>query len=254
MSRFRPRLSCHRSAFTLIEMLLVVSLLALLIALLLPTMRQAKLAATETICASNMRQSVSAFTNYGFDNGKLYPDFSFQPATNNQWTQPNYWVQTYWRDYMAVKYGMQREFFYSPSNPVWNRNDFYWYDTGNPATAHAMVTGYYYFGSTVVSSSGFRSSLKVAPPATFKTIFPRRIGAESFSNLLWADLNRQLGSHIGTWLTPGDARRWGSNHWYGNPDQSVAGSHRAFVDQHVEWVNTPEFKLQSTYTSAHHYW
>ena len=241
-------------AFTLIEMLLVVSIIALLIAILLPSIRQAKVTATETICASNMRQSVSAFTSYAYDNGKLYPDFSYQPATNSQWTQPHYWSQTYWRDHMAAKYGMQREFFYSPSNPVWNRNDFYWYDTANPATAHAMVTGYFYFGSTIVSTSSFRSSLKVVPPASFKITFARREGAESWSNLLWADLNRQLPEHIGVWLTPSDAKRWGSNHWYGAPNQSVAGSHRAFVDQHVEWVKSPEFKLRSTYGGSHFYW
>lgn len=254
MSIAFSRATTDRSAFTLIEMLLVVSILALLIALLLPSLRQAKVAATETVCGSNMRQAVSALTSYGYDNAKIYPDFSYQPSTNSQWTQPHYWVQTYWRDYMAQKYGMTRELFYSPSNPIWNRNDFYWYDTGNPATAHAFVMGYYYFGSTLVGTSSFRSSLKVVPPASFKVVFPRRIGAESWSNLLWTDLNRQLPEHIGTWLTPGDARRWGSNHWYGNPDQSVSGSHRAFVDQHVEWVKTPEFKLQSTYAGAHHYW
>ncbi len=243
-----------RRAFTLIEMLLVVSLIALLIALLLPALNQSRVITREAICASNMRQAVAAFTSYAYDNNKIYPDFSYQPATNNQWTQPHYWVQTHWRDYMKNNYAFSRDFFYSPSNNIWNRDDFYWYDTANPATANAMVIGYYYFGSTIVSGTSFKSALTTAPPTSYKVIFPRRVGADSWSKLLWADVNRQLSNHIGTWLTPGDARRWGSNHWYGTADQSVAGSHRAFVDQHVEWIKTPEFKLQSTYASAHHYW
>ena len=242
----------HR-AFTLIELLVVISIITLLISITLPSLSQTRIRARETICGSNARQATIAFTAYTGDNKQFYPDFSLNPVTGNQWSNPHYWTQGYWRKYM-LSYGLTRDIIYSPSNPLWNRDDFYWYGTADPNTNPEMVMGYYYFGSTVVNSSGFRSALTVAVPGGMTAVFPKLNGQPTHYNLLWSDLNRQLNSHIGTWLTPGDSRRWGSNHWYGSPDQSVSGSHRAFVDNHVEMHPGTKLQLQSTYASAHHYW
>lgn len=60
-------------AFTLIEMLLVVSLIALLISLLLPALSSAKGNADRVVCLSNLSQIGNATTQYVLQNGRRFP-------------------------------------------------------------------------------------------------------------------------------------------------------------------------------------
>jgi len=63
-----------RRAFTLVEMLLVVALIALLISMLLPQLNRARESARRAQCANNLHQSHLGFVNYSFDNRTFYPD------------------------------------------------------------------------------------------------------------------------------------------------------------------------------------
>lgn len=60
-------------AFTLVEMLLVVAVLALLISILLPTLTQSKNAAITVICQSRLRQMQTACVSYSQDNAGWFP-------------------------------------------------------------------------------------------------------------------------------------------------------------------------------------
>src|SRR4051794_25048211 len=51
-------------AFTLVELLVVIGIIALLISVLLPVLSNARKAANDTICANNLRQLHTAFTLY----------------------------------------------------------------------------------------------------------------------------------------------------------------------------------------------
>jgi prepilin-type N-terminal cleavage/methylation domain-containing protein/prepilin-type processing-associated H-X9-DG protein len=75
----------HESrAFTLIELLVVVAILAILAALLLPTLRNAKETGKSAVCLSNLRQLYTAFALYAGDNGEAVPD-SYPAGTGYYW-------------------------------------------------------------------------------------------------------------------------------------------------------------------------
>jgi prepilin-type N-terminal cleavage/methylation domain-containing protein/prepilin-type processing-associated H-X9-DG protein len=68
----RRRLS-SRCAFTLVELLVVIGIIALLISILLPTLSRAKEAANRAKCLSNLRQLGMAMVLYTMDNKGYFP-------------------------------------------------------------------------------------------------------------------------------------------------------------------------------------
>lgn len=69
----RPPRQFGRSAFTLIEILVVISIIAILIALLLPALRGAREAARGLACLSQLRQIGIATHGYGAENREYLP-------------------------------------------------------------------------------------------------------------------------------------------------------------------------------------
>lgn len=66
-------LIANRRAFSLVELLVVIGIIALLLGILLPTLSSARQTANRTKCLSNMRQIVIAFTMYLNDNRGRFP-------------------------------------------------------------------------------------------------------------------------------------------------------------------------------------
>jgi prepilin-type processing-associated H-X9-DG protein/prepilin-type N-terminal cleavage/methylation domain-containing protein len=67
-------------AFTLVELLVVIGIIAVILSVLLPAVSALRQSATSTACLSNLRQMAAAATDYALRNGGSYP-----PA---QWTDP----------------------------------------------------------------------------------------------------------------------------------------------------------------------
>ena len=64
-------LATKRSAFTLIELLVVIAVIALLMAVLLPSLRAARERAKRTVCAANLQQIGRGIMAYGMDYDRL---------------------------------------------------------------------------------------------------------------------------------------------------------------------------------------
>lgn len=65
----------RRRAFTLVELLVVIGVIAVLTALLFPVLARAREAGREKVCASNLRQIGLAFRMYIYDHDETRPGF-----------------------------------------------------------------------------------------------------------------------------------------------------------------------------------
>src|SRR5688572_23864182 len=72
-----------RSAFTLVELLVVIGIIAILISVLLPTLNSARKSAYKVKCLSNMRQLGDGYKLYQVDNK------GYWPAAWNSWSRPS---------------------------------------------------------------------------------------------------------------------------------------------------------------------
>ncbi len=61
-------------AFTLIELLVVIAIIAILAAIIMPVVGAMRVRASQTACASNMRQIGIALINYASENGGSFPE------------------------------------------------------------------------------------------------------------------------------------------------------------------------------------
>ena len=79
MSLHRPR------GFTLIELLVVIAIIAVLAAILLPTLFAARERANQTKCMSNMRNLAIALNEYADSNRGRFPGFAETPIPGLEW-------------------------------------------------------------------------------------------------------------------------------------------------------------------------
>jgi len=76
----------RRRAFTLVELLVVIGVIALLISILLPVLSGARKTATDAQCASNIRQLCTALVMYANENkGKFPPNIGSSGPNVNWW-------------------------------------------------------------------------------------------------------------------------------------------------------------------------
>lgn len=68
-----------RTGFTLIELLVVIAIIAILAAILLPAMNQAREAARGAICVGNLKQIGQSMEMYRNDNNDYYPVYVINP-------------------------------------------------------------------------------------------------------------------------------------------------------------------------------
>lgn len=78
---------CHRSndnAFTLVELLVVISIIALLLSMLMPSLGKVRSQAQATVCLSNLQQIGMAVKLYSNDYNGYFPP-AYEAATDTHW-------------------------------------------------------------------------------------------------------------------------------------------------------------------------
>ena len=84
-------------AFTLVELLVVIGIIAVLIGILLPVLSNARRQGNLVKCSSAMRQIAYAFTLYSKENKDKYPTLKWTPWV---FAGENAAASLYWNDFL----------------------------------------------------------------------------------------------------------------------------------------------------------
>jgi prepilin-type N-terminal cleavage/methylation domain-containing protein len=126
----------HKHAFTLIELLIVIAIVAILAALLLPALSRSKEKARRTLCQNNLRQLVLALDMYG-------EEYNRYPPCSCTYLVPGEQLVCLWNAYLLSYVVNNSKVFDCPSFPA----SFNW-------TTTAAANGYRY-PSNIVGNRPF---------------------------------------------------------------------------------------------------
>ncbi|HOD81359.1 MAG: hypothetical protein BWX88_02303 [Planctomycetes bacterium ADurb.Bin126] len=114
-----PSQGDRRHGFTLVELLVVVSIISLLLTLLVPSLGRAKRLARIGMCGSNMRQVIQAFASYATQNRGLLPPLG-RLVNNKQMRYVHYWTEVAGTDTGWVSFGrLSQRRLLDPHGHVW---------------------------------------------------------------------------------------------------------------------------------------
>jgi prepilin-type N-terminal cleavage/methylation domain-containing protein/prepilin-type processing-associated H-X9-DG protein len=228
--------------FTLLELMVVIGIVALLLAIVLPSFVGARRQARVIQCASNLRQICAAMHAYAMDNRGQWPDLTSPGTGGNLWDVSNFYVTAMRRQNVDFRT------FLCPAEQL------------DPSNALAAFNVYSTF--KVIEYSIWiprRNGADVIPPAQnyggsrFVIVSPRPTspfaGPASVSDTARAGnpvITDIVGS--GNWVTPpanADASLPGNPYQFAENSNHMDGDHLrgancGFMDGHVEFHNGNE--------------
>ena len=216
LNKGNPGRPSNVSAFTLVELLVVIAVVTMLIALLLPAIKDAKESARRVQCLSNQRQIALAIFAYANDQKGIAPPIG--PPWTYAWT----WIPYWWHLDLCYEpltyYGVNYSLLECPSSEFAKGG---YVDTPFRLSAQLYLPGLPEYGAIWYDSDPSAASLEIGK-----------------------DLNKLLVTDVNLWDR--GERRLVSNHSGGNilnvtledmvQHKFIKGGNRVYADGHGLWV------------------
>ncbi len=241
-----------KRAFTLVELLVVISIIALLLSVLMPALSKAREQSRKVVCANGVRQLILGMSVYASSNKGNLPINSF-----------NAWL---WdvgdKTVLALinSSGATRKSFYCPSNVpfsnmAYDEDDVYWdiktitrNANSNPCTTY-RITGYCWLmdAEWTDTSGNVQTRGKVyadssLPSNVFPNFWPRNVyckGASSVELLIDATISAGISPRYPNGKFTNIVHNFTNrtNHLIPGKIDRGAGGNIGFLDGHVKWRN-----------------
>lgn len=220
----------RRPGFTLVELLVVISVIMILASLVMPAINRSILSALKTTCMSNTRQIYNAIMAYVAGADALYPTLdqsNYVLGTRDDWNVPN---QIYNVPFLKELRGMDERMLFCPTEPdsEWHRR---W--APNHPFAEPYGIGYALWGGRTfpwyVEQVG--AYIPGASP-----------GNAEPNNVLITDIVRNW---CGAWVREGI---YMNNH-YRTDTYAPTGGHACFADGHATWTHADQLDWERHYNN-----
>lgn len=262
-----------RTGFTLVELLAVITIIAILISILLPSLAKAKHAALRVQCAANLRSLGQGCRLYANDHFGMEPPGNTQtPLAGGKWpfgdlagwptNQSGTNAYAPWGFGLLYTTGLitNPTLLYCPEGsyftPVENP-EYYIGDLGQPngpPNYNYVYTGYCYYYHTPVGldfGGRFAEGNAVINPGTGENQPAFQSVPESFAQSATSPGDTILASDLATSTNGGQWQEF-SNHYNGG-NHDVTGGNVLYNDDHVVWKSASQLRCR-LYCYYNYFW
>jgi len=268
----------RRAGFTLIELLVVVAIIAVLVAILLPSLNLARELARRAVCGSNLHHNIAGMLMYAIDNkGSLLPARlrGRQPAVHNNYAETLY---PFAMEYAGGSPGIYEcpnvAPIVGPQFAEWKKH----LDDPSYTPNLYVAEGKYYvdYGAYGQMCTAVGQNARWDAGFTFDLygvgLNPEAVPSKDSDPPGWVtfcDVSAQAISYVGD-SDPFESPNW----WYRAPhvrgqrgfisfrtpginwyhQAEITGGNHAFVDGHTEWIAKPKLDVVIANPGTWQYW
>ena len=252
LSPARSSSTTRHPAFTLIELLVVIAIIAILAAMLLPSLAKAKERAKRTQCMNNQRQFSLAIQMYASDNKDNLP-----AHPNN--TPVGFWAWDLPWDVGNTmnQSGTQYKTYYCPGTaPKFSERD--WFNLWNfvPNSYHVVGFAMTLPNTATVATSNQNTKIyplpiQIGPVSVLPVITERVLIADADLTLPGQNMESKRYTYNYIAVPGGYAKPHTSPHLNGS---IPAGANLGMLDGHVQWTKFEKLKVRTVSTGDPTFW